>query len=129
MVAEDEDALICDFAQYYNIYDYTEMRPSKAAILAWGLPDDSRIKRKISKEPVSTNTQLLAAAVDNLRFLCWTKTKDAEKGRNMPKSILDMLMGNSDDKPKGKEKLTGYKTIDEYQKARAQLVNKVRSKK
>lgn len=31
---------------------------------------------------------------DALRALMWTKTKDAEKGRNQPVSIVKLMMGD-----------------------------------
>ena len=43
--------------------------------------------------PISLNTLLLARAVDHLAFLAWTKTKDAANGRNRPKSVVGLLMG------------------------------------
>lgn len=89
MVQADEDALICDFAETYNIYDYKRLPITTAAALAIGLRDDSRIKMKISGAVVTTEVQLLAAAVDRLSLLVWAQTKDASKGRNRPPSILE----------------------------------------
>lgn len=36
---------------------------------------------------------LLAIIADGVRWLMWSKTKDAEKNRNMPESIYELLMG------------------------------------
>ena len=41
MIATDEDALICDFAETYHIYDYRSLDVEYAATLAYGLRDDS----------------------------------------------------------------------------------------
>ena len=87
MVAVDEEALICDFAETYNILDWRELPCRTAAILASGLRNDSRIKMKINGMRYSTDTLLLASACDRLSFLVWAKTKDGQKGRNTRNGI------------------------------------------
>ena len=47
MVAADEDALRCDFAQTYHILDYRRLPLRTAAVFAWGLGEDSRVKRAL----------------------------------------------------------------------------------
>ena len=130
MVEKDEDALICDFAQYYNIYDYTKLQPSKAAVLAYGLPDESRIKCILRDEPVPTNTLLLAAALDELRFMAWAQTADAQKGKNLPKSILaEITKKKATDTPQeNKQGLTAYSSADDFMKARQALLSKIKDK-
>ena len=46
MIALDEDALICDFAEFYHIYNYYDYPVEYVAILANGLRDNSRIRHK-----------------------------------------------------------------------------------
>jgi len=46
MIKLDENALICDFAETYHIYDYRQLPPTRVAVFACGLRDDSRIKMK-----------------------------------------------------------------------------------
>lgn len=91
MIKFDENALICDLAETYQIYNYRQLPPSTVAIFAIGLRDNSRIKIKLSGSKVSPEILLLAGIVDRLSLILWTKTKDAEKGWNRPKSILDEL--------------------------------------
>lgn len=93
MLTTDEDALVCDLAETYHVFDYRSMSVQLVAALAAGLSDDSRVKRKIAGMPIALNTLLLARAVDHLAFLAWAKTKDAESGRNHPKSVVSLLMG------------------------------------
>lgn len=93
MIAANEDALICDFAETYGILDYRALPVHLLATLAVGLRDDARIKQYLTGVKVSQNTLLLAAAVDKLSFLAWTKTKSAQSGHNPPKSILDIVLG------------------------------------
>ena len=91
MVKIDENALICDLAETYQIYNYRQLPPSQVAIFSIGLREDSRIKMKLSGAKVSPEILLLSGIIDRLNLLLWTKTKDAEKGLNKPKSILDQL--------------------------------------
>ena len=37
------------------------------------------------------NTLLLALMADRLGLLVWSKTKDGQKGRNQPRSLVDSL--------------------------------------
>ena len=91
MIKIDENALICDLAETYHIYNYRQLPPSMVAIFAIGLRDDSRIKMKLSNSKVPPNIMLLAGIIDKLNILIWQNTEDGRKGRNKPKSILDEL--------------------------------------
>ena len=127
MVAEDRDALICDFAEYYHIYDFESMRPSRAAIYAWGLPEDSRIKRALNKQPVTTDILLKAAMVDRLSILVWSKTEDAQKGKNQPPSIVDKLMQT--EKKEVKSEITSFASINDYEAARQDMLKRLQRKR
>lgn len=91
MIALDEDALICDFAETYNIYDYRRLPPEYSAKLAAGLRENSRIKMLQSGLTVELNSLLLAHIVDNTAINVYAKTKDAKTGKNRPKSIVETL--------------------------------------
>lgn len=92
MIEADEDALICDLAETYHIHDYRRLPLTTVASFAIGLRDNSRIKMKLQGAKATTDTILAAAMVDRLTLLLWAQTKDASKGRNRPKSILEDLM-------------------------------------
>lgn len=91
MIVTDEDALICDLAETYHVYDYRSLPLKTAATLSYGLRENSRIKLKINGESHQLETILLALIADRLGFLAWTKTEDAQHGRNRPESILEKL--------------------------------------
>ena len=91
MIKIDENALICDLAETYHIYDYRQLPPATVAIFAIGLKDDSRIKMKLSNSKVPPNIMLLAGIIDRLNILIWQNTEDGRKGRNKPKPILNDL--------------------------------------
>ena len=93
MIKVDEDALICDLAETYQIYDYRQLPPKMVAVFSYGLKEDSRIKMKLSGQTVPSDTLLLASMVDKLNTLVWFKTKDGQKGKNMPPSIVSILTG------------------------------------
>lgn len=69
MIKLDEDALICDFAETYHIFDYKALSPCLAATLAVGLREDSRVKMQVLKRKAQVNTILLAGIVDRLSVL------------------------------------------------------------
>lgn len=93
MIALDEDALICDMAETYHIYDMYKLPVEYASILAYGLRNDSRIKMLMYGLDVEMNTLLLAHIADNTAMNLYAKTKDAKTGRNKPKSIVQSFVG------------------------------------
>ena len=97
MIALDEDALICDMAETYHIYEMRRLSCAYVAILANGLRDDSRIKMKASGLEVPIDRLLLAHIADNTAINVWLKTKDGEKGKNQPKSIVKALTEKIDE--------------------------------
>lgn len=112
--------IICDLAEYYNIYNYHSFRPSYIYILVEGLRDDSRFKLKLNGMKTTTDTMLSAIACDYLAKLWWAKTEDAEHGRNRPMSILSQLL---DDNTESNEK-DGFNSIEEFNNARSRLLRK-----
>ena len=91
MVALDEDALICDLAETYGVYDYRALPLQTVATLGLGLSYNSRIKQRMAGITVPFDTFLLAQAVDNLSLLCWLNSEDGAKNRNRPPLISARL--------------------------------------
>ena len=116
MITTDEDALICDLAETYQIFDYKHMPPLKVAIFAIGLKNDSRIKMKMVGAKVTMETTLLSFIVDGINLLLWAKTKDGAKGINRPKAILSSLY------EKESEKVSTYVSGEDFEKARQKLL-------
>lgn len=92
MIATDEDALICDFAEYYHILNWRELPAKLAATLAVGLTPESRIKQAITGAKAPTSLILQAAILDRLSLLVWLNSADGQKGRNRPKSLAGELV-------------------------------------
>lgn len=117
MIATDENALVCDLAETYHIYDYKSLPLSKVAIFSCGLRDNSRIKMKLSDMRCSLDSMLLAVIADRLSFLAWTKTVDSQKGMNRPVSILDLLTGEEKEKD-----VVGFDDGNEFMEAWKKIV-------
>lgn len=120
MAAKDEDALICDFAQYYGVTDFRALKPSYAAVLAVGLPEDARIKKKLHDQQLDLKTMLLARIADYLAIDVWFQTKDGHKGRNRPPSIAKILSGGSDQVETGEYKV--FATAEAFEAERRRIL-------
>ena len=92
MIDLDEDALICDLAETYQVYDYKQLPLQTVAVFAYGLKDDSRIKQLLSDQIAPVERVLLASMVDRLSMLLWIQSKDGQKGVNRPAYIADQLI-------------------------------------
>ena len=101
MIALDEDALLCDMAETYHIYNMYEMPPLYIATLAKGLREDSRIIMLVNGLKVDMKTLLLAHIADNTAINVWFKTKDAEHGQNRPPSLARLFTMKDSEKAKG----------------------------
>lgn len=122
MIATDEDALICDLAETYSIYDYRRLPLKMVAVFSFGLKDDSRIKMKLNGMEVPFETMLLASAVDRLSTLVWQQTKDGMDGRNYPLSIVAMLTNAQPSKEN--RNVTSFATGEDFMKERERLLKK-----
>lgn len=112
----DRDALVCDFAEFYHIYDMDRLPVEMQATLASGLRENSRIVMKAAGATVSNLDLMLAAVVDRLSLLVYTKTKDAEKRINAPKSLVTALLKHAD------EKEATFSNGDDFERARREIL-------
>lgn len=117
MIRTDEDALICDLAETYHIYDYRSLPLRLVATFSVGLRDDSRIMKKIRNEKVSPQILLIASAVDRLSLLVWAKTKSGQKGTNKPKMLVDQLIGNIN-----KDDIESFASGEDFERRKAQIL-------
>lgn len=123
MYITDEDALICDFAETYHILGWKSLPVSLAATLAAGLRDNSRSKLALIGRSVPLEMQLAAGTYDKLAYLAWSKTKDAQKGRGCPPSVLAELMGQKNNKNENKP--VGFDSAESFERTRQKLIGKV----
>ena len=121
MLDLDEDALICDLAETYGIYDYESLPLQTVATLSIGLRGNSRIKMKAAGRRLDTTEALLATMTDYLALIFWTKTKDGQKNKNRPKSLREALEnGNKKDND-----ILGFSSPEEFEKMRETFMSEV----
>lgn len=120
MIKTDEDALICDLAETYGIYDYRRLPAYQVAVFSAGLRDDSRIKLLMSEQKVSFDTLLLAGVLDRLSILTWFNTKDGQRGQNRPISVIDTLTGEVKER---KEMI--FDSGEDFEKMRQKILKKI----
>ncbi|WP_247939149.1 DUF5361 domain-containing protein [Streptococcus mitis] len=123
MINLDEDALVCDLAETYQIYDYKQLPLNQVAVFAYGLRDDSRIKQIMSDQIVPLETTLLASIVDRLSLSLWLQTKDGQKGVNRPMSIAAMLTKNNKEESDERDYLV-FESGEDFENYRKALLAK-----
>lgn len=118
MVKLYESDLICDLAETYHILNYRALPLRLVAVLACGLREDSRVLMRISGARVQSDVMLMASAVDRLSLLVWFQTKDGQRGRNRPQSLLTTLAGDK------KQSIESFDSAEEFDAARARILSK-----
>lgn len=108
MLDIDQDALTCDLAETYHIYDLKELPLRKVALFSCGLRENSRIKQKMANSKVSFETLILANINDMLA-----------KMLGIPSSIVDKLI---DDENKKDDIVTSFDNADEFEKAKKEIL-------
>lgn len=120
MIRTDEDALTCDLAETYHIYDYQAFPIKLIATLAAGLRDDSRIKMRLAGAHVRPSFLLSAMAVDALNILVWQQTEDGHKGRNVPDRIARHLLG---EEMKENKNIASFDTPEDFERRRKEIID------
>lgn len=119
MISLDEDALICDLAETYQIYDYRSLPVKLVATLAAGLRADSRIKLLASGCPVSQDTILLASIADRIEAFRYSFARDNTKE---PPSLVKILIG---EEVKEKMGTMAFNSTEEFEKALARAKGEI----
>ena len=113
-----EDELFCDLAEVYGVLDPRALGARRLAMLANGLPDGARVRRKQSGALAGTDTLLLAHLVDLLGLLCWQigGGKDGQR----PASFAAQLLGIQE-APDAQD-VYGFDSAADFEAARAQIL-------
>lgn len=83
----------------------------------------SRLKMELSGIKYTEQDIIQARIADTLSLLLWTKTKDAEHGRNKPESLVEIMTGKN--KEKEEEFCSDvFDSPEEFWKARERALNK-----
>lgn len=115
MLSTDRDALICDMAETYHIYDMRALPVETLATLACGLRDDSRIKLKMSDVRYIPPFISLIYIHDILTQVFHDTDSDAPVFR-----LADVMSGKTPDKAEP----LGFDTPEEFEAERARYVRK-----
>lgn len=118
MIHTDENALICDLAETYHVFNYRELSPVLVATLSVGLSEDSRIKKKLRNVQSVPRYVADAFIMDTLNILVWQNSEDGSKGRNRPESILQKVLGE-----KGSSDMLVFASGDDFEKYRKELID------
>ena len=111
MRAAHEAALICDFAEYYHVYDFDTLPVQTAAILACGLPSDSRTVKEISGHQYDTKEMLLAAIYDQLSWILWQRMVSKNHKPKKPESLLKKMTSGTP------ASVTAFETPEDFERA------------
>lgn len=118
MVGRCEEELICDMAETYHVFNWRELPLKTAAILASGLPQDSRSRMKLSGQKLKTTESMLLALLDDLRTLTWAFLQaHSETKIPAPRSVLKQALEH-DQQPK----VLSFRTPEEFELRRRQII-------
>lgn len=119
MIATDEDALICDLAEYYHIIDYQSISLNLLATLAYGLREHSRSRMLLSGMHDLPENLLLTKISDELTAIRYglTAKRDDERPTMMSSLIFE--------KREPKKETKSYESGDDF---RAEWQRRIRGK-
>lgn len=120
MMNADADALFCDIAETYHLFDWSSVPVTTLARLASGLRDNSRIVMKLSGAEVAFDKLLLAMIADNTGYTAWSNTQAAhDHPDKVPDKIVASLLGIKQ-KPSNKA-VQSFRTAEEFEAKLASL--------
>lgn len=122
MLERSEDSLICDLAETYHIYDMRSFKVSYIAILAAGLREDSRVMMLFSGNKIRPSLLLQAASLDKLALLWWAETKDGQKNRNRPESVVESL---TKENKQTEEPPIVFESAEDFNKTREEMIRRI----
>lgn len=110
MISLDEDALICDLAETYHIYDYKSLPLKLVATLSAGLRENSRIGMLSQNISVTQDTLLLAMIIDRIEAFRYGFMAES----NPPQSIAEILLNQE-------KKTAGFSSVEEFEAELARI--------
>lgn len=114
MMEIDRNALICDMAETYNVYDLRSLPVGTIAAMAAGLRETSRIKT-IQRQGVIFDTNILLAKIhDLLNEFIWSLGKYGEDAER-PVRLENAIYGIVEEKM---SEVKGFMSAEDYEEAR-----------
>ena len=114
MVGTDRDALICDMAETYHIYDLRSLPVKTIAILAVGLRSDSRVKMKMAEMKRIPPSVSLVRIADEIALLSHALV--GKEGSPPPNLLQDVMHERQ-------QETAGFSSIEEFEAARQRILN------
>lgn len=108
--------------QYYGLLEYKTLPVHAQAVLAMGLPEESRVMRKLSGQKVMTNTLLLAGILDQLRMQAWMRSKAGKNHIGKPKSIMQALLEGNEKK---ETDMVTFKSGADFERYRERIMRNI----
>lgn len=112
MLNLSKDALICDLAETYHIYDMRSLPLRTVATLAAGLREDSRIVMLAGGLEARQDSLLLAMIADRVELLRYGLAGE----KSLPTSLTETMLGKT--KKKG---VRSFRTAQEFEAALAKF--------
>lgn len=120
MLNADEDAVFCDLAETYHLFDWSAVSVPTLARLASGLRDDSRIMLKLGGQRVPIERLLLAMVADNTAYSAWANTKAAhDNPESVPERIVPIMLGKQT--VSNRKAVQSFRTAEEFEAKLAKL--------
>lgn len=114
MLSLDENALICDLAETYQIYDYRSLPVFTVAALSAGLRENSRIMTIMRGGTLLSQEHILAMIYD-LLLIRFTDGRAKEY-------LCDVFEGTKKAKKEPQERTRSYDSPEEYEQARRKAI-------
>jgi hypothetical protein len=111
MLSEDRDALICDMAETYHIYNMWALPVETVATLACGLREDSRIKLRLAGMEYIPPYMALIRIHDLLSAYL-----HSSKSGNPPVLLGNIAVAKKEEQP------FGYESAEDLEAARARFI-------
>lgn len=120
MLNADEDAVFCDLAETYRLFDWSAVSVPTLARLASGLRDDSRIMLKLGGQRVPIERLLLAMVADNTAYSAWANTRAAhDNPESVPERIVPIMLGRKT--ISNRKAVQSFRTAEEFEAKLAKL--------
>ena len=114
--------MICDFAEYYHLFDWEALPVATQAALADGLPAESRSKRRITGQKYPDEILMLALILDTVRAIAWRQTEDGVNGKNPPPSMYEALTGTERKDPERNYMV--FESGEDFEAARNEILRR-----
>ena len=111
MIATDEDALLCDLAETYGIFDLNALPVETLAALSFGLRQNSRIKRKMAGALEVDEMELLSVIADNLTLI-----RSVLLGQELSDTALTSMYIRKQNRPQA-QPIYKFKSSEDFKEA------------